>query len=179
MVLLIVEQAWHHAYLYGQVERDQSSGLTQYPLTYLWWQVIPAVLRPENTSRSMIAEFDETVSRGFTLLQPASRLLVVSMAALALATYCHPDAATSGQWTYHLAAGLIIAQTAWFEIVFIFPVNDRISALKRHFVSKEDYHLPAKQQRELRELLEEWQRWQWGRVVLPLVAGVVALAVVL
>lgn len=137
----------------------------------LW--VMPLIMLPENTPRIMIAQFMETVGRGGRFLQPTSRALAVGLVALTVLTARHPDTDVAARWKYHAAAGFVIVQTAWYEIVYIFPINDKIAAIgSKEKLSEDD-------RKKLISLMEGWQRLQWGRILLPLAAGIIGFLAVL
>lgn len=105
----------------------------------------------------MIAQFDETASRGFAFLQPLSRFMMASLVFLAAATAQLPNAEEASKWKYYLVGSIVLIQAAWYEIVFIFPINDEIKAqgegLKE--VGKED--LSKGEHEKLEDLLRKWQ----------------------
>lgn len=128
---------------------------------------------PENTPRSMVAQFNETVGRGGRFLQPSSRALAVALISLTVLTASHPDAEVAGRWKFFAAAGFLIVQTAWYEIVYIFPINDQVAAIgAKEKISDND-------RKKLISLMEGWQRLQWGRILLPFFSGIIAFLAVL
>lgn len=137
----------------------------------LW--VIPIALLPENSTQSIVAQFNETIHRGAKFLQPSSRLLTVALVLLTILTSRHPDAAIASRWRYQAGAGIVVAQTAWYERVYIFPINDQVKAIgeKPKFEDADRMRLIS--------LLRRWQRLHWGRVLLPLASGILAFAAVL
>ena len=137
------------------------------------------MLLPKNTSRSTIAQFNETIRCGGKFLQPISRILAISLGLLALLSSRHPDATISARWKYYVAAGVVVAQTAWYEVVYIFPINDEVSAMGRVLEKNRETNLSDVDQIKLVSLLRKWQRLHWGRILLPLLSGIIGFMAVL
>ncbi len=56
----------------------------------------------------MIAQFDETVSRGFAFLQPLSRFMMASLVFLAAVTAQLPNEEEASRWKYYLAGSVVL-----------------------------------------------------------------------
>jgi hypothetical protein len=140
----------------------------------LGFWAIPIILRPWKISKSQIGQFEELITRGQNYLQPSSRFLSAALIALGAVTYYYPDPRVASAWTYHLASGLILVQTAWYEIYFVFPVNDKIIAMRSIPGGEDGAALPEEQQMRLAQLMLEWRKWHWGRVIMPLASALVA-----
>lgn len=68
----------------------------------------------------------------------------------------------------------MLVSNAPYEIIAVFPVNDRVEALgKRN--RDGDGDLSEIERKELVALLRSWQKWNMGRVALVFLAGVIAL----
>ncbi|KAF2684226.1 hypothetical protein K458DRAFT_404500 [Lentithecium fluviatile CBS 122367] len=65
----------------------------------------------------------------------------------------------------------ILAPVAPYEIVFIFPINDRIDELEKRWKNGSD--VSTEEKGKLRDWLDMWKARNWGRVAAPLVHGVV------
>ena len=105
--------------------------------------------------------------------------MAVSLVSLAVLTWQNPDETVATRWKYYAITGFVIAQVAWYEIVFIFPINDEIRAMNTKFEGKEDQSLPETDHKRLISLLEKWQLLHWGRILLPLVGSIISLASIL
>lgn len=69
-------------------------------------------------------------------------------------------------WATALA---ILVSVAPYEVYCIFPINDRVKEIEDE-LAKRSNEKQAKQ--ELQNLFKKWQFRNFGRVVIPLVAGV-------
>ncbi|KAK3684471.1 hypothetical protein LTR37_020248 [Vermiconidia calcicola] len=141
-----------------------------------YW-VIPTIMHRENTSRNEIAQFDATIRLGEKYLMPSSRILMASLLSLGALTALHPDSAVAAKWKYHAVAGVVLIQAAWWEIVFIFPINAEVRAMgEKFFGGNGDQSLPEGEQKKLNSLLTSWNNWHVGRIVTPLLAAIISLA---
>lgn len=135
--------------------------------------VIPMILT-NPSSKSAIYQFNTTVARGGRFLQPLSRFLAASFAALILLVSQHPDQSVAAHWKYWAFGTVVLVSNAPYEIIAVFPVNDRVEALgKRN--RDGDGDLSEIERKELVALLRSWQKWNMGRVALVFLAGVIAL----
>jgi len=119
--------------------------------------IIP-ILRLAPTPSIATTQFNHTVNLGARYMQTSSRSLAAALALLTAALYQPGDSS----WKYCVAALVLLFNVAWYEVVFIFPTNDRIATGK---VGGE----------EMRVLLDSWQRWHWGRILMPAVSGCIVL----
>ena len=127
----------------------------------------------------MVAQFDDTISRGEKYLLPSSRILAVGLVSLGILTSQHSDEAIAAMWKYYALAGFVLVQVAWYEIVFIFPINRKVREMGKVFEGNKKSSLPDTQQKELIANLEKWKRFHTVRVILPLVGACISLAAVL
>jgi hypothetical protein len=104
--------------------------------------------------------------------------MAVLLIGVTVLTSQHPDAAVAAKWKYYFVAGLILVQTAWWEIVFIFPINDEIREMEGNFASPREAMLGEKDQKHLEELAIRWRQWHWGRILFPFISGCITLAAV-
>lgn len=141
--------------------------------------VTPAILRRENTSKSAIAQFSETIDRGMRYLQPSGRLVGLLMLLVTVLTSQHPDPAEAWKWKLYGAAFLAVIQVALWEVYFIFPINDTITAMGARFEGNEEQSLPEAEQKRLVELLLQWEFRHRVRIAMPFVACIVAVVAVL
>lgn len=121
-----------------------------------------------------LQQFTETFTKGSKFLLPSGRLIMASLLSRTLLTIYHPDPVISKGWTiWALMSGIMIL-AAPFEILTIFPINDRASKLKRQ-VEKDRKPLSHAQEMEVSRLMTLWASRNFGRVILPLVAGLIGL----
>nr|OQO08206.1 hypothetical protein B0A51_18534 [Rachicladosporium sp. CCFEE 5018] len=134
---------------------------------------------PSNTSRSKIDQFKETFRRGGVFLQPTSQALALLTASMSILCYKHPDPAMVARASWYMAAMATVFQVAWYEALFIFPINDKVAAMEKDFSKPGDQMLDEKDQKRLDDLIRSWQLRQSVRAALPFVAGCITLAALL
>lgn len=135
---------------------------------------MPLLLLPTTPSRTIIHQFNETINRGRSYLQPSSRLLAFLLLATTTLTAYHPDANAAAEWKVYGAATFVLVQTAWWEEVFIFPINDRVAAMEGKLKGV-DGAGEQKVKAELEGIVREWRWWHFGRIAAPFVAGCLTL----
>jgi hypothetical protein len=111
-------------------------------------------------------------------MQGGSRIQAVPHLLLIYLFYQHPDPAISSRWKYFAAAIFVGVQSAWYEVVTIFPTNDKLLKLEEE-VKKMNQEQDRKMRGEVVGLLEKWRRWHIGRIVLPTVSFGLAVCGVL
>ncbi|KAH6621975.1 hypothetical protein C7974DRAFT_214216 [Boeremia exigua] len=116
------------------------------------------------------AQFIQTVTWGLQYLQPSSRILGISLLTTALLTSYLPDPAQAEQWKTWAVALAILAPVAPYEVYCIFPINDRVSEIREEVERGAN---EEKAKKELKALFSKWQFRNYGRVGIPLVAGIV------
>ena len=87
----------------------------------------------------------------------------------------HPNPAVAAKWRYWAACIAILVPVAPYEILAIFPTNDRISEIGARLEAKGGGSTDEEGEEELRGLMKKWAMRNLGRVVLPLAASVVGL----
>lgn len=107
---------------------------------------------------------------GGQYLQPSSRILGLSLVSLATWAFVLGNPV----WKYNVVSLLVLAPVAVWEILYIFPINERVKALDAKLESSTDGRLDAKQEKELERLLWQWSKLHVARFVLPLAAGVIS-----
>lgn len=138
---------------------------------YAW--VIP-IIQQAPDARTKVAQFETTIIKGGTYLQPTSRVLAASLTALTVLSYRNPDPLVASRWRYYaLALGLLIPAAPW-EIIKIFPINDILIAKGKKF-EKEGGDAGKGKDEEVDELLRRWRRLHLGRIVAPGAAFLVGL----
>ncbi|KAF9697653.1 hypothetical protein EKO04_004190 [Ascochyta lentis] len=133
----------------------------------LWIMPLTTLLPPHLAA----SQFTQTVTWGSQYLQPTSRLLAASLLLTTLLTYCLPTPEHAAAWPYWAAALAVLLPVAPYEVIFIFPINERVQAIAGALEGGGD-EKGAK--RELVVLLQQWRVRNYGRVGMPVVAGVVA-----
>jgi hypothetical protein len=131
----------------------------------LWVIPLASLLPAQQACR----QFTQTVTWGFQYLQPSSRILGVSLLLTTLLTFQLPGE-ESETWKTWATALAILVPVAPYEVYFIFPINDRVKEIGRELSTGEEEKSVKK---ELDALLRTWKIRNWGRVLAPLVAGVV------
>lgn len=66
-------------------------------------------------------------------------------------------------------------QVAWYEVVFVFPINDRLIEMEAR-LEKMDEKADRGMRDEVLRLLKEWRKWHIGRIVIPFAAVAIAVA---
>lgn len=141
--------------------------------------ITPCIFRPELNSRAKIAVFTETIDRGFRYLQPSSRISGLLFIAVTILTYQHSDPATAWKWKFYGAAFLVVIQVAWYEVYFIFPINDTIKAMGERLADAGEQELSEAEQKKLMELLAKWEFRHRMRIAIPFFGCVAAVAATL
>ncbi|KAF3041358.1 hypothetical protein E8E12_008231 [Didymella heteroderae] len=132
----------------------------------LWLIPLISLLPPAQACR----QFTQTVTWGFQYLQPSSRILGASLLLTTVLTSRLADAEHAQRWKLWAVALGILVPVAPYEALCIFPINDSVKRMGEQVRSGADEKRVAP---ELIRLLDRWRVRNYGRVVLPLVAGVV------
>lgn len=114
-------------------------------------------------------QFTQTVTWGFQYLQPSSRILGALLLATTILTASLPDAEDAEKWKSWAVALAVLVPVAAYEVYCIFPINDRVKEIGESIVGAGGKGV----ERELEGLFGKWKGRNWGRVGMPLVAGVV------
>lgn len=126
---------------------------------------------PPATAHLMLRQFRLLIALGARYMQPSSQLCAIVLILTSLLLYCDPEMSPDAgpeKWKCFASAGFVLAQTAWWERVFVFPVNERLVGLLGEGEGKEKGGLKVGiEVEEVVRDLEEWRRWHLGRVVLP------------
>ena len=124
-----------------------------------------------------VKQFKQTFDWGGQYLLTSSRALGASLLITGILTSQLSDAVEAEKWKVWAGSFCFLILVAPYEIYFIFPINDRADEigleLERGGVTEKK---EGELKKELRVLLGMWQRRNFGRVGMPLVTGVVALA---
>jgi hypothetical protein len=143
---------------------------------FILW-VIPLIKL--NNSSSAIAQFEETSHRGGVWLEPLNAGLAAALGTTGLILSQHPDPAEAALWKWNAAACITLVQVAWWERVTIFPIDDRVAAMKRdrqHFKDTDHKWLEDRSRMTLRRYMDSWTKRHAVRATLPLLAALIALA---
>ena len=136
------------------------------------------MLLPTTPSRTITEQFEEIIRRGYKYLQSGSRNLGLAVLAAAVLTYYHPDENVAWKWKWYAGAFAVLMQVAWYEVVFIFPINDRVIAMGDK-LEGDDLWLTDSEHAKLHGLIRSWRRWHFGRIVAAFVPGCLTLAALL
>jgi hypothetical protein len=132
------------------------------------------MLLPTTPSRTIVNQFEEVIRLGYKYLQTGSRNLSVALIATIALTYYHPVKAIALKWKWYAAAALVLVQAAWYEVVFIFPINDRAIAMGDK-LEGDDLWLEDSEHAKLQELIRSWRRWHFGRIIAAFIPGCITL----
>ncbi|KAH6712724.1 hypothetical protein BKA61DRAFT_674986 [Leptodontidium sp. MPI-SDFR-AT-0119] len=143
------------------------------------------IIKNNSSTLGMLRQFHQLITLGARYMQGSSRMQGVSLAALTYLLYRYPDLEIARRWKYFAAALVVGIQVAWYEVVFIFPTNDRLvemeGELKRETGGGEEGKREGEKARdremrgEVLRLLEQWRRWHVGRIIVPLVCTCLAV----
>ena len=136
------------------------------------------MLLPTTPSRTITDQFKEVIRRGYKYLQSGSRNLSIALLATVVLTCYHPDESVASKWKWYAAAFAVLIQAAWYEVVFIFPINDRAIAMGDK-LEGEDLWLAESEHAKLQGLIRSWRKWHFGRIVAAFVPGCLTLAALL
>jgi len=141
----------------------------------LW--VIPIIKL--NKSISAVTSLLETSRRGGMWLEPANAAFAVLLGINAILVSQHPDATEAELWKQYAFSSAALFQVAWWERVFIFPLEDWIAALdkeKGKAGGSEDRWMDATTGMALHRDMDKWCRYHSVRATIPFIAGLVALS---
>lgn len=91
----------------------------------------------------------------------------------------HPDPSQSWKWKLWGPAFFILIQVAWYEVYFIFPINDTIKAMGEKLEVAGEQELPKAEQKRLRELLVKWEFRHRLRIAMPFFGCIFAVLAIL
>ncbi|KAJ4991592.1 hypothetical protein SVAN01_02973 [Stagonosporopsis vannaccii] len=132
----------------------------------LWVLPLTALL----PTKQACAQFTQTVTWGFQYLQPASRTLALLLLLTTALTARLPLPLHAEAWKTWAVALAILVPVAPYEVYWIFPINDRVKEIGKEVEEGRDGERAG---RELRGLFELWRLRNYGRVGIPLLAGLV------
>jgi hypothetical protein len=136
------------------------------------------MLLPTTPSRTITDQFREVIRRGYKYLQSGSRNLSIAILATTVLTYYHPDEAIALKWKWYAAAFFTLVQAAWYEVVFIFPINDQAIAMGDK-LEGDDLWLKNGEHAKLQELIRSWRRRHFGRIMAAFIPGCITWAALL
>jgi hypothetical protein len=136
------------------------------------------MLLPTTPSRTITDQFKEVIRRGYKYLQSTSRNISILLLATISLTYYHPDEAVASKWKWYAAAFAVLIQAAWYEVVFIFPINDQAIAMGDKLEGDELW-LAEAEHAKLQGLIRSWRKWHFGRILAAFVPGCLTLAALL
>jgi Na+/melibiose symporter-like transporter len=147
---------------------DSPTGLSS--CLSLWVIPLTSLLPPKLAAR----QFTQTFTWGGQYLLPSSRTLGALILLTTMLTSLLPDPDDAATWPIWALLFCMVVTVAPYEIYLIFPLNDRVkeigSVLEHSTVSEDAV------KRELQTLLKTWAFRNWGRILAPVVVGVMGLA---
>ena len=127
-------------------------------------------------SAVLLNQFHQLIIFGARYMQTSARIQSAMLAALALLSYLSEAEECHARWLWFAGALGTLLQTAWYEIVFVFPTNDRLVEMKKIL---EGVSNNAKADTEMKpealRLLETWNNRHIPRILLPFAAGVLLI----
>lgn len=136
------------------------------------------MILPTTPSRIITEQFEEVIRRGYMYLQSSCRCLAIALLATTVLTYHHPNETVALKWRWYAAAFATLIQAAWYEVVFVFPINDQAIAMGDKLEGDELW-LTDSEHAKLHGLMRSWRRWHFGRIVAAFVPGCLTLAALL
>lgn len=133
-------------------------------------------MHPMNSPRVMIGQFDDSIKRGEKWILPSSRILGIALVSLTLITSQDSDPEVAAKWKYYAAAMLVVMQVAWYEVVFIFPINGAIRAMGREYDKKSLSSFSDPEKKRLLQLLYKWSQHHTSRIIAPLAGACILVA---
>ncbi|EON61829.1 hypothetical protein W97_01047 [Coniosporium apollinis CBS 100218] len=128
----------------------------------------------EFSSAVMLRQFHYLITLGAKYLQNGSRIQGISLSTLVYLLYRHPDPDMASRWKWFAAALFVGAQVAWYEVVYVFPTNDRLVEMEGELRKTDEPDADRKARPEVMRLLEKWRRRHIGRIIIPFAAVTLA-----
>ncbi|KAL2071180.1 hypothetical protein VTL71DRAFT_12415 [Oculimacula yallundae] len=132
------------------------------------------IVRNNTSSFNMLRQFHQLITLGAKYMQGSSRVQGILLATLSYLLYIHPDPEIAARWKYFAAALVIGVQVAWYEVVFIFPTNDRLVDMEgelKRMDGEERGERELEMRGEILVLLDSWRKWHIGRIVVPFISA--------
>ncbi|USW52125.1 hypothetical protein Slin15195_G054440 [Septoria linicola] len=142
---------------------------------------IPTILtaqRSDSSTLTMLKQFHHLITLGRKYMQNGAKIQALALCLLTWLFYRHPDPDISRLGKFFLMALVVLVQVAWYEVVFVFPINDKLvemeGRLEKVCGEEEKGEMDRAMREEVLGLLEDWRKWHFGRIVIPFAAvGVV------
>lgn len=127
-------------------------------------------------SAILLHQFHQLITFGARYMQTSARIQSAMLATLTLTSYMSEDEECHGKWLWFAGALGTLVQTAWYEIVFVFPTNDRLVEMKEVLRGVgNDADDDKKMKPETLRLLKTWNQRHIPRILLPFAAGVLLI----
>lgn len=127
-------------------------------------------------SAVLLHQFHTLIGFGIRYMQTSARIQAALLATLTLLSYLSEGEEGRKQGFWFAASFVTLAQAAWYEIVFVFPTNDRLIDMKFQLErAKRDTDMDKKMKGETLRLLEKWRRRHVPRIILPFAAGLLLI----
>lgn len=144
---------------------------------FIFW-ILPIIKLNRNPNNAA-SQLVETSHRGGLWLEPINASLAALSAFLSILLRYHPDPTQAATWKFYAAASLTLVQVAWWERVFIFPLDRAMTAVSSLGNARKELPVGDSQNVELASLhrsMDRWGMYHTVRAALPLAAAMVALA---
>lgn len=139
----------------------------------LW--VVPIIKL--NPTISAINQFEETFRRGGVWLEPLNAFIAALLALIAIVKSQSPETQESENWKCFALASVTLVQVAWWERVFIFPLDDAVTAMKGNkgnFQSCDGQVFTIRSKAALHNVMDQWMIRHAVRATLPFIAAFIA-----
>ncbi|CZT15471.1 uncharacterized protein RCC_01328 [Ramularia collo-cygni] len=142
---------------------------------FIGW-VVP-IIKLNTNSKTAAAQLVDTAYRGGIWLEPFNAALAATLGLMSIALRYHPDPVEAASWKFFAGASFTLLQVAWWERVFIFPLDDAVMAIRDTQDRKSAANGLSEQKKlaDLHRMLDAWAVYHSVRATLPFVAAMVAL----
>lgn len=135
---------------------------------------IPLIKEANGFPRSsliMVRQFHLQIKFGIKYIQTGSRIQGFLLALQAYLSYTNDDGAIRERWWYTAAALAVGIQVAWYEVLFVFPTNDRLIEMEGMLEKVDEESVDGKVTGEVVRLLEKWRFRHIPRIAVPLICA--------
>ena len=137
---------------------------------YAW--IIP-ILLVSHPTRTTIKQFNIMIHKGLTYLLPSSRVMSISLASTAYLLSQSPNPEVAAKWRYWAIVLVILVPIAPYEMLAIFPINQKIAEIGERVEKDGSDRLSEAETEEVKGLIRKWQKRHIGRMLLPFAASLI------
>lgn len=128
------------------------------------------------TPQEKAAQFSKTVVMGETYIQPMSRTCSVLLMSMLALTWNNQTYNGIPDWKAWGTALCVLAPTLPYELMFVFPINEKIKGMLSE-MEQGDRKAGSASGEKLDGLFRKWRLLNIGRITPPLVASIIILSV--